>query len=192
MYNVLNNNISDKYKFEWIAPERTGSRKISEILSYYGFKNNGTVLFNCGAHNYTHVTRFNEKYSDYKVICNARNPYGRVYSIFKNYHGMGKNPNSREEFKKFVKFQLHLENAPIMIVEPKWDKPFDYVIRLEHMKEDLMKLPFILDILTESQIEMIISHGKEIDKWEDFYDDELKEIVYNHVEHHFKLWGYEK
>jgi hypothetical protein len=72
------------------------------------------------------------------------------------------------------------------------NKPFDYIIRLEHMKEDLMKLPFILEVMSESQIEMMISHGKDIDDWSEFYDDEMKEIVYNLTEHHFKLWGYEK
>ena len=40
-----NNNISEKYKFEWIAPERTGSRKVAEVLSYYGFKRNNQPIF---------------------------------------------------------------------------------------------------------------------------------------------------
>jgi hypothetical protein len=60
------------------------------------------------------------------------------------------------------------------------------------MKDDLMKLPFILDVLTESQVEAMSSHGKEIDSWEEFYDDDMKEIVYEYTKHQFKSWGYEK
>jgi hypothetical protein len=55
-----------------------------------------------------------------------------------------------------------------------------------------MKLPFILDVLTESQVDMLSSHGKEIEDWEPFYDDEMKEIVYEYTKHQFKFWGYEK
>ena len=81
-----NNNISEKYKFEWIAPERTGSRKVAEVLSYYGFKRNNQPIFYSNNYNHSHLVEFNELYSGYKVICNARNPYGRVYSIFKNFY----------------------------------------------------------------------------------------------------------
>jgi hypothetical protein len=55
-----------------------------------------------------------------------------------------------------------------------------------------MKLPFILDVLTEDQVDILSSHGKEIEDWEQFYDDDMKEIVYRYTEHQFKLWGYEK
>jgi hypothetical protein len=60
------------------------------------------------------------------------------------------------------------------------------------MKDDLMMLPFITDVLTKSQIEMLTSHGKEIEDWKEFYDDEMKEIVYGYTKHQFELWGYEK
>lgn len=191
MIPLLPNNVSDKYKFEWVAPERTGSRQIAEVLSYYGFKNNGISIFYCGIYRYNHRMVPNEKYSDYKVVCNARNPYGRVYSLFKNFHSKMGN-NGREGFKEYLYNQLPNQINPMMVTDPKPNKPFDYIIRLEHMKDDLMKLPFILDVLTESQIDMITTHGKEIDNWEEFYDDEMKEIVYNYTSHHFKLWGYEK
>jgi hypothetical protein len=185
------NNISKKYNFQWIAPERTGSRKISEILAYYDFKKNGGYVNNFGKYNYNHRVEPNEEGTNYKVICNARNPYGRVYSLFKNFFPVIKD-KGKEGFRKYLTEELPKGQMIDMVVEPKSDKPFDYLIRLEHMKEDLMKLPFILDVLTESQIDMIISHGKEIDSWEEFYDDEMKEIVYQYTKHHFELWGYEK
>jgi hypothetical protein len=193
MRNLKNkgNNISKKYNYQWIAPERTGSRKVSEILVYYDFKCNDRAIYAVGNYNYNHDIEPNEEGTDYKVICNARNPYGRVYSLFKNFFHPIKD-KSKEGFREYLTEYLPKYYQMKMVVQPKWDKPFDYVIRLEHIKDDLMKLPFILDVLTESQIEMLVSHGKEIENWEEFYDDDMKEIVYKYTEHQFKLWGYEK
>lgn len=184
------NNISEKYKFQWVAPERTGSRKIAEILTYYGFQHQGSKLFEVGNYNYNHRGTENIN-PDYKVICNARNPYGRTYSLFKNFYPHIKD-KSINGFKEFIFNDLRKGNMEEMIVRPYMDKHFDYVIRLEYMKSDLMKLPFILDVLTESQIEMLSSHGKEIEHFEDFYDDEMKDIIYGYTEHQFTFWGYEK
>jgi hypothetical protein len=198
MLGTAGNNISEKYKFQWIAPERTGSRKVAEVLSYYDFKNLGKRLYDYKAYNYSHKTLTNEnlwkgKYpsSQYKTICNARNPYGRVYSLFKNFYSQIKD-KSKEGFRDYLLNHLSKGDTITVVSSPHLGKPFDYVIRLEHIKDDLMKLPFILDVLTESQVEMLTSHGKEIENWEQFYDDEMKEIVYGYTEHHFKLWGYEK
>jgi hypothetical protein len=82
-----NFNVSEKYKAIWLAPERTGSRKISEVLSFYDFKQNNKPIFYFGNYNFSHVTPSDGRYSDYKIISNARNPYYRVYSLFKNYYG---------------------------------------------------------------------------------------------------------
>ena len=193
MRNLKNrgNNISKKYNYQWIAPERTGSRKVSEILVYYDFKCNDRAIYAVGNYNYNHDIEPNEEGTDYKVICNARNPYGRVYSLFKNFFHPIKD-KSKEGFREYLTEYLPKYYQMKMVVQPKWDKPFDYVIRLEHIKDDLMKLPFILDVLTESQIEMLVSHGVEIENWEEFYDDDMKEIVYKYTEHQFKSWGYEK
>ena len=185
------NNVSDKYKFEWIAPERTGSRQLAEVLTYYGFKRNGTPLFNNGRYNYSHFSLFDEHYSDYKLICSARNPYGRVYSIFKNFY-QSISDKSMVGFKQFLTNDLPKGQALEMVLNPRPNISYDYVIRLEHLVDDLLKLPFISDVLTETQLRMVCSHGKEIDNWEPFYDNEMKEIVYNLTEYQFKAWGYNK
>lgn len=185
------NNVSDKYKFEWIAPERTGSRQLAEVLTYYGFKRNGTPLFNNGRYNYSHFSLFDEHYSDYKLICSARNPYGRVYSIFKNFY-QSISDKSIVGFKQFLTNDLPKGQTLQMVLNPRPNISYDYVIRLEHLVDDLLKLPFISDVLTETQLRMVCSHGKEIDNWEPFYDDDMKEIVYKLTEYQFKAWGYDK
>jgi len=58
--------------------------------------------------------------------------------------------------------------------------------------EDIKKIPFIYDILTEKQLNYMIIHGKEIDEWQSFYDSDMKEIVYNVCKHQFDIFGYEK
>jgi hypothetical protein len=185
------NNVSDKYKCEWIAPERTGSRQLAEVLTYYGFKRNGTPLFNNGRYNYSHLSLFDEHYSDYKLICSARNPYGRVYSLFKNFY-QSISDKSIVGFKQFLTNDLPKGQTLQMVLNPRPNLSYDYVIRLEHLVDDLLKLPFISDVLTETQLRMICTHGKEIDNWEPFYDNEMKEIVYNLTEYQFKAWGYNK
>ena len=188
---IIHNNISEKYKFEWIAPERTGSRKVAEVLNYYGFKRNNQPIFMTGSYKYGHAVKFNELYSGYKVICNARNPYGRVYSIFKNFYNMIRD-KSIVGFKQYLTNDLIQGQTLKMVLSPDPNRSYDYVVRLEHMVDDLLKLPFISDVLTETQLKMICSHGKEIEDWREFYDDEMKEIVYNLTKYQFEKWGYEK
>jgi len=89
--------------------------------------------------------------------------------------------------EKLLKFLLILG-----LVKPIFTKTPNYLVRLEYMYEDLMKLPFILEVLNTSQLEMLCSHGKPIEDWEQFYDQETKDFVYSLTKHHFDVWGYEK
>lgn len=184
-------NVSEKYKFIWVAPERTGSRKVAEVLTYYGFTNNGKRVFNTGEYSYNHYYIPSEKYDDYKIICCTRNPYSRVYSIFKNYY-MPVKDKGKDSFKKYLINDIQNSQIIQMIVNPALDQKPDYIIRMENMTEDLLKLPFISDVLTKVQVIMLSSHGKEIESWEEYYDQESKDIVYHYCKDHFIFGGYEK
>ena len=78
-------NISHKHKTIWWAPERAGTKITRKILSNYDFlvfdpKIGDEVSIET---RYTsHLNEIPEKYLDYKLICNVRNPYDRVFSIF--------------------------------------------------------------------------------------------------------------
>lgn len=187
---ILGNNISEKYKTQWIAPERTGSRKLAEILCYYGFTNNGKNVYNFGKYGYTHI-HDSTKYVDYKILCSTRNPYSRVLSLFKNFYQHSKD-KTKDSFKKYLKYELPKGQMYQMVVNPVLSKAPDYFVRLEYMADDLLKVPFISDVLTENQIRMLSEHGKPIDEWESYYDDECRDIVYNLIPNQFQYFGYSK
>lgn len=181
-------NISEKYKFVWVAPSRTGSRTVSEILTYYDFKFNGFPVFLYNGYRYTHISPNVEQFSDYKIICSARNPYSRVYSHFKNY-GHHQPEKTKENFRNYVFGNEWVENN---LLEPILKKRPDYIIRIEHIKEDLMKIPFIFDKLTHRQLDLLLLHDVVDETWRTYYDDEMKEKVYQSFRNHFDYWGYEK
>jgi hypothetical protein len=188
---IPNYNVSEKYKTIWLAPERTGSRKVSEVLTFYDFKQNDGPVFKFGRYNFSHVMPTDGRYSDYKIICNTRNPYSRVYSLFKNFYGKS-NQKNKIDFKKYLMEDLPNGQMAPTVINPVLSRVPDHIIRLEYMTEDLLKLPFIKDVLTEKQIELLTQHGKEIDEWQPFYDQESKDIVYEYCKSQFILGGYEK
>lgn len=181
------NNISEKYHAVWIAPERTGSRTVSQVLNYCGFFHDGKPICLHDKHDYTH--RFNnpELFNDWTQICSARNPYARTYSIFKmigNKHG--------DSFRDFILKKKFEYIGKVMFSEPNLIKKPEYILRLENLKEDILKIPFVHNYLTETQLDYMLTHGKELTPWEIHYNDEMKEIVYEVTKHHFEMWGYEK
>ena len=192
MVKVLENyNVSHKYGFLLWIPERVGSRTIASILTHYDFKNNGVQLYDGLNHTYTHQNYIPKQYDDYKIICGARNPYSRVLSIFKSLHGAWENKN-KETFKSFVKNHFESAQTRNIIKNPNFPKKPDYIIRIENLKEDFLKLPFINDVLNEKKLDYMTSHGKDMDNWTDYYDQEMKDIVFEYTKDHFLFWGYEK
>jgi hypothetical protein len=190
-------NVNENYKLVWIAPERVGSRSTARIFSFCGFMCRGKQLSFGNALNYTHNSEIPPKYKDYEIISSARNPYSRTVSVYKNivYN------YDRITFKEYVlgltcgKPEENLTEGAFKystFINPILEKQPEYVIRLENIHEDMKKLPFIYNHLTEQQLEMMCEHGKEIEEWESYYDQEMKDLVYEHLKHQFDMWGYER
>jgi hypothetical protein len=187
-------NVNENYKFVWIAPERVGSRSTCKILTYCGFMCRGQQLSSSSVYNYTHHSQIPTKYKDYQIISSARNPYSRTLSIYKTFITIFKKGMTFEEWilslalgnpeKNFLRYPT--------FTNPVLEKQPEYVIRLENIYEDFKKIPFIFNHLTEKQLEMMCEHGKEIDEWESYYTQEMKDLVYKHLKHQFDMWGYEK
>jgi hypothetical protein len=79
-----------------------------------------------------------------------------------------------------------------MFLHPIFQKKPDYIIKLENLKDDLMKIPFVNECLTETQLDYMTTHGKPLSSWEEHYNEEMKEIIYETLEHQFLTWGYDK
>lgn len=184
-------NVSEKYRSVWFAPERTGSRKVAEILFFYDFKCQDKLVSQFGEYYFSHNKPEDNKFDDYIHICSLRNPYSRVLSLFKNFYSKESNKN-KDTFKKYLKEDLPHGAMLKTVLNPILSRVPDHIIRLEHMSEDLMKLPFIYDVLNEKQIGLFTQHGKEIEEWESFYDQESKDIVYEYCKDHFIFGGYSK
>lgn len=185
-------NISEKYGYQWIAPERTGSRKVAEVLSYFGFTNKGRNIHLGNNHVYTHQVIFDDSVKNYKLICNARNPYAKTLSIFRNLYKTEYRNAGKKEFKRYLLNDLKNGQTLWMVQRPILDRTPDFIIRLEYMFEDLKKIPFVLEKFSEEQLKSITSHPKPLMEFEEFYDQEMKDIVYHYTSHLFKMWGYEK
>jgi hypothetical protein len=193
-------NVCEKYKFIWIGPERVGSRSTAKIFTFCGFTCRGRQMGVGNAHNYTHNSEIPPQYKDYKIICSARNPYSRTLSLYKNFTYSGETGDDRT-FREYVldltcgkpetKFVDGVSKYNTFI-NPVLERQPDYVVRLENIYEDLSKIPFIFNHLTKSQLEMMCEHGKPIDEWESHYDQEMKDLVYQHLKHQFDMWGYDK
>jgi hypothetical protein len=184
-------NVSEKYRSIWIAPERTGSRKVAEIFFFYDFKCDDKLVFQFGDYHFSHTTNNDNKFDDYLLICNLRNPYSKVLSLFKNFYDK-ESVKTKETFKRYLLEDLPSGQMKKMVLNPILSRVPDHVIRLEYMREDLMKLPFILDVLTEKQVDLFTQHGKEIEEWESFYDQESKDIVYEYCKDQFIFGNYSK
>ena len=185
---LANINVNHDLKLVWIAPERTGSRTQSIIFSYCGFKNNGKPVYFTNNYNYNHNTVESEIPEGYEIICGARNPYERVYSIYSNLFNLTKKVTFESSLFDWVDKGHHLQmvkNPELKLLKPK------YLIRLEHFHEDFSSLPFISDYLSERQLKMLLIHGKESEEAQPMSDKEKSKIL-EFCEPHFDMWGYEK
>ena len=190
-------NVNEKYRLVWIAPERSGTRSLVRIFTFCGFVCQGRPLNLGYGYHYTHNWEIPEKYKDYKIISSARNPYSRTLALYKNFvygfeditfreYILGLTCGKPEENFKDGNSKYSTFTNPLFEKQP------EYIIKLENFYEDIKKLPFIFNHLTEQQLETMCEHGKEIEEWESHYDQEMKDLVYEHLKHQFDTWGYDR
>ena len=89
-------NISDKYQMLWLAPARTATRSICQVLQHYDFKIHTDMIFLKKEEiicpftpqgEYTHDFDILPQDDKYKIICSVRNPYSRVVGLLR-YHNI--------------------------------------------------------------------------------------------------------
>jgi hypothetical protein len=198
---MVNSNLivlSEKYNcFAWLVA-RTGSNHMVSILKNFNFK-----IYNCIGKNKKlydnelksiHTYNLFEGSETYKFLISVRNPYAREVSSFR----MNKYvENSKESFKDFLEKKYYSQDTSIYYNRP--DRLPDYYVRMEHMFEDYSKIPFIVESeyfksgKLEKQVSVKINYNSLDDRrWEDFYDDNIADIVYYNNLKDFNLFGYDK
>lgn len=191
-------NWSDELKVIWLLPTRTGTRSTGEILSKLRFKSNMKIFPD-------HGLLFPDSMIEYQVVCNVRNPYSRIVSLF---HLTQNNLEKQFTFEYFVKNMFEIlqgkNSFGIHVNLSRNPKVPDKIVRLENFFEDVTSLDFIdsrysfLEKTIQDHIlinnfsnEYLTIKGN-FNTWKEVYNEELAEIVYNSMEEDFINFDYEK
>lgn len=215
-------NVNRELKIVWWAPERCGTKITAEIFRRFNFE-----VYNPLKETYSplsevyhsHEISLPEKFKDYKIICNVRNPYDKVLSFYLNFTSVGKHfvyfKNKKEELKKKIDvFCLELFEYAInqkILVNNEKKIPvrdyisklsFDYIvpnqfIKMENLEEDLSKLDFISEsnLWRSGEIKDMIYNNNFINKrpfeFTNLYSFESASRVFNYYRKHFYICDYD-
>ena len=188
---------SDNLKVFWFTPMRAATRSCEKVMHYLDFKD------------LSHEFLKNKLHEQYYYVCNARNPYSRLVSIYHIYcYQFNKEPN---DFRNWVVKKLRDEIEfpdQTLDYQTNLSKIFsdsnripDYFVRQEFLEEDVRNLWFIKDNMSD-ELETVIQKnivkniylnefGKR-DPWQEYYNNSLSNYVYNFLEKDFLLFGYDK
>ena len=187
---------SEKFKVVWLNPMRTATRSCISFQKKLGFEEWGV-----------HSFQIPKERDDYQIIVNIRNPYSRLVSLYKINCIWKKTEFVIEGFEPWVTHALHddnrIENISTvhldLLIDNLPKKP-DVFVKIETLEDDLKKLWFIKDNLEllssdfESQINnnRYINEYREHIPWQNFYNQELADFVYQKTQKQFEMFNYEK
>jgi hypothetical protein len=156
-------NVSIENKVVWLAPERTGSSITKKIFENYNFfsviKKNDYKLVDFRKTAHSHGEKILEDYSDFNIITNIRNPYDRVFACYQKFYLdkpiLKNNKDLKQKFSSWVVENFWTLGFHVFL-GPRYDETsnyfkkwtfgeqnVDYFIKMENLKEDILKLPFI-------------------------------------------------
>ena len=206
-------NGSHAMKFVWWGTAGCGSRTTQVFLTQAGCKDlknyvEGFEIPQTGSH--THLQGIPEGMEDYPIICNVRNPYSKCVSSFLDETADKHHENHGKSFKDWLLElthvdRIHTNSDHFYILD--WEKigrrP-DYLIRLEHMEEDLRKLPMYQHTKYFEEAMTVVRNNSfkyenprdeykgEFQYFQKHYDQETADIVYTYHKEYFELGGYDK
>jgi hypothetical protein len=214
-------NISYKHKTIWWAPERTGTKITREILSNFDFFVRHPKYSDeksLKERTQSHLNVIPEEYSNYKVICNIRNPYSRVFGVFLSTQfgdkliDKGMHYEIKIKFNKWINDSFVKEKNFVKLVDStkkldidynffsKWnfdEKIPDNFIRVENLSDDLSKLDFIKgnSEWDYNKIHRIVENNRFIRnsplKFDENFDYESAKIIYFYYKKVFHLIQYD-
>lgn len=198
-------NISRKHKFFSWTHQRTGSTHFTHMLGEFGFESADLDMQTLKLSNFQEKVRHNhtcslfENHWDYKFIVSVRNPYSMMISqsgiiTDKNL------PNKKELAKIRIENLIQSPFNPDGCCSCFHKRKPDYFVRLEHLYEDWLKVPFVESyelrfpgkLKKQTEIVMNNQPNPEGDYWKQFYDQSLADSVYYSQPDTFELFGYDK
>jgi len=126
---------------------------------------------------------YGEKINDYLKFTIVRNPYDRMLSFY--FWNKGKNNQKfiRNEFINFVKNNDSFQNEYI-------DDTF-HIIYYENLVNELKNIECFKDIIDFYNYPRLNSSSNSKVNYNEIYDKELKDLVFNKYKKDFELFGYE-
>ena len=183
-------NHSDKHKILWATPMRTATRSCIPIQKYFGFEVYGQ-----------HDLKIPKDKDGYFFVLNTRNPYIRMVSIYHLFcNNFGLIPNNfnnwiREKLAEEIKYPNQTLDYQIFL-KKKISKTPDLIIKVENLYSDILKIPIftdnsdeLFDIVNNSILTNDYSSGYD---YREFYDQDLADYVYSHLEEDFVYFNYNK
>lgn len=185
--------ISHTFKTIWVFPQQTGEEVTTDFLKKYDFE-----------------TYDGDDYLDYHLICNIRNPYDRILSLYFKKHFNNKlikkelTPTYKKMFNNWVdtafipnKLIVSVTNLPKFTISgvnqlEKWtfnDKIPNSFVRLENYEDDIRKINFInKEFVNSLQINL---QEQRTFGFNEMYSTESAKKIYHFYKKHFYLCGYD-
>jgi hypothetical protein len=196
---------SEEERLAVFLPGKTGTTHATFILNHFNFKTNlyetnGERLISEDDYVIHHHDEIIPKvYEDYNVIYTTRNPYTRLISMYYHYKNMeGDKGTNTQTFKEYFSNRVnngrfHLNAGFNFIKTPK------YIIRMEHLYQDYIQIPFIRDsklnesgVLYELCNKKIRAKKQEVKSLEEYYTQDMANHVYETLRPYFDFTGYDK
>lgn len=209
-------NASKKRGIIWWGTAGCGSRSFQGFLVGSGIDDLINVPETCvvGSEcSHTHAQGIPKGYENCKIICNTRNPYSRAVSSYLDEYVDLTRSWGGKPFKTWLKEDYFNEERSqnvdhfYMLEWPEIGREPDYMIRMEHMEEDVRNCPPLMNGDTERIEDAIESslrrnnnknenpHDEYIGNFQHFqkyYDQESADLVYTKLEEYFTKFGYER
>jgi len=196
---------SEEQRLAVFLPPKTGTIHATFIFNHFNFKTNfygkenNRLISEDDYFIHHHNQTIPQGYEDYDVIYTARNPYTRYISMY--YHDK-KMSEYQVPFTKTFKqyFSDKVNNGWFNINDGfNFIKPPKYIIRMEHLYEDYIQIPFIRDsklnvsgILYDLCNKKIHSKKQETKSLKEYYTQDMADHIYETLKPYFDITGYDK